>query len=105
MFNVIKRYGTWAILAGMLAGVILQPDLLSTILIATVAVLQSVVLAEIVQYIFTGVRWTDHADDSTDPIAPAKIRALSTIYLAVAILVGLAYYAAYYVQRIPGIEQ
>lgn len=106
MLNLIKRYGTWSLLAVILAGVIVQPDLFATLCIATVAVLQAVILADVVQWIYTGLRWTDTHQKMNDPeineiVVAGKMRVLGNIYLGTAILVGLVYYAVYFVQRVP----
>ncbi|MBU3720561.1 MAG: hypothetical protein FGM22_07345 [Burkholderiaceae bacterium] len=110
MLDLLKRYGTLTLCVGILAGAILQPDLWNTIHIATVATLQSVVLADFVQWIYTKLRWTDleanaQPREINEIVAAAKLRVLGSIYVGVAVLVGLTYYAVYYVQRIPGIGQ
>lgn len=108
MADILKRYATASLCIGILFGAILQPDLWNTILIATVATLQSVVLADFVQWLYTRLRWTNleadnRATEINEIVAAAKLRVLGSIYLGVALLVGLTYYAVYYVQRIPGL--
>lgn len=112
--DYVKRYSTLALAIAVLATVIFQPDLWNTILISTVAVIQSVVLADAVQWLYTRVQFTsaEHRINVTrttvvdsDTIVAAKLRALGMIYLGVSVLVGLSYYAVYFVQRIPGAGQ
>lgn len=107
MIDLIKRYGTWGLAVGMLLGIALQPSLLNTILISTVAVLQTVLLAEAVQFIFTRIDWTNTKLDSrsadfNEIIIASKFRALGMIFIGVSIVVGMTYYAVYFLQRIPG---
>lgn len=112
--DYIKRYSTLALTIAVLATVIFQPDLWNTILISTVAVVQSVVLADVVQWLYTTVKFTSNTHKlvetrttivESDTVIAAKLRALGMIYLGVCVLVGLSYYAVYFVQRIPGAGQ
>lgn len=112
--DYVKRYSTLALAIAVLTTVIFQPDLWNTILISTVAVVQSVVLADAVQWLYTTVKFTSNTHKlehtratvvETDTIVAAKLRALGMIYLGVSVLVGLSYYAVYFVQRVPGSGQ
>lgn len=102
--DLIKRYALWIILAGTIFLAIIKPVVIQTTLITTAAVMQVIFLAEVAQYVYSRVRFTNRTND-TDVTAASKIIALGLIYLGTAIVVGFVWYAVYYVEILPTVSK
>lgn len=100
--DIIKRYLLWIILAAVVFAFVIRPDVVQTTLMAFVAIMQTIIGAELGQYIYTRISYTSRTvGKDTDVILAAKIRTLGMIYLGTAVVVGFAWYAVYYIMWLP----
>lgn len=90
--NIIKRYLPFALLGAIALYAAFTPAMITTMLAACVACLLTVVMAELAQFFYTKIDWTDASTDSAD-----HARALGYIYLGTSMVVGLVFLSVFFV--------
>lgn len=91
MNSIIKRYLPFAMLSAIVLYVAFTPSMVRTMLDAAAACLLVVIMAELAQFFYTKIDWTDASTDSAD-----HSRALGYIYLGTSMVVGLVYLGVFF---------